>query len=98
MKKAVFFIFSLFATAGITFAQNLPDQSYTYESYPNDPLAIRKYKLKNGLTVFTSVNKAEPRIYTSIAIAAGSKHDPKDKNKSPDRAHMSLHSPRTGSD
>jgi predicted Zn-dependent peptidase len=78
MKKAVFFISSLFASAGISFAQNLPEQSYTYESYPNDPLAVRKYKLKNGLTVFTSVNKAEPRIYTSIAIAAGSKHDPKD--------------------
>jgi len=38
---------------------------------------MRKYVLKNGLTVLTSVNTNEPRIYTCIAIAAGSKYDPK---------------------
>jgi predicted Zn-dependent peptidase len=51
---------------------------YTYTTIPNDPLGVRIYTLPNGLTVMTSVNKNEPRIYTMIATKAGSKHDPAD--------------------
>lgn len=52
--------------------------TYPYTSVKNDPLKTRIYTLKNGLTVYLSVNKAEPRVYTSIAIKAGSKSDPAD--------------------
>src|SRR6202000_148235 len=37
---------------------------------------VKEYKLKNGLTVFISVNKDAPRIQTAITVKAGSKYDP----------------------
>jgi predicted Zn-dependent peptidase len=51
---------------------------YKYTTVKNDPLKARIYTLPNGLTVYMSVNKAEPRVYTSIAVRAGSKSDPAD--------------------
>ncbi len=42
----------------------------------NDPIQVRSYTLKNGLKIFMSVNKNEPRIFTNIAVRAGSKQDP----------------------
>ncbi len=41
-----------------------------------DPLNVIEHKLPNGLTLFMSVNKLEPRVFTNIAVRAGSKHDP----------------------
>lgn len=49
---------------------------YDYESVPNDPLGAKIYTLKNGLKLYLSVNKNEPRVYTNIAVRAGSKQDP----------------------
>jgi len=46
--------------------------------FNNDPLGTKVYVLKNGLTVFLSVNKSEPRIATRIAVKTGSKNDPSD--------------------
>jgi predicted Zn-dependent peptidase len=77
MIRSILLFFSLFFSVSQLCGQNIEQVNYTYDSYPNDPLGTRKYVLKNGLTVFTSVNTNEPRIYTCIAIAAGSKHDPK---------------------
>ncbi len=54
------------------------DGAHTFFTVTGDPLRTRMYTLKNGLTVYMSVNKAEPRIYTSIAVRAGSKNDPAD--------------------
>ncbi|MBP5546273.1 MAG: insulinase family protein, partial [Bacteroidales bacterium] len=51
-------------------------QKYEYKTYPNDPLNVREYTLKNGLKVFMSVYKDAPRIQTYIAVRAGSKNDP----------------------
>ncbi|MBS1492321.1 MAG: insulinase family protein [Bacteroidetes bacterium] len=51
-------------------------QTLTYQSYPNDPLNARIYKLDNGLTVYMTVYKDSPRIQTYIAVRAGSKNDP----------------------
>lgn len=51
---------------------------YTYETYKNDPIQTKVYTLKNGLTVYMSVNKDAPRISTSIAVRTGSKNDPAD--------------------
>lgn len=50
---------------------------YVYETVEGDLMKTRKYVLKNGLTVMMSVNRTSPKIYTCIAIKAGSKHDPK---------------------
>ncbi len=51
---------------------------YKYETVPNDPLKARIYTLNNGLKVYMTVYKDEPRIQTYIAVRAGSKHDPAD--------------------
>lgn len=45
---------------------------------PNDPMDVKIYTLKNGLKLYFSINKDEPRIFTNIAVRAGSKFDPAD--------------------
>jgi len=47
-----------------------------YESVEGDPLGTKIYTLDNGLQVYMSVNKEEPRIQTYIAVKVGSKNDP----------------------
>ncbi len=47
-------------------------------TFRNDPIGVQEYTLANGLKLFLSVNRDEPRIYTEIAVRAGSKHDPAD--------------------
>jgi zinc protease len=49
---------------------------YTYESVTNDPMNTRVYTLENGLKVFLSVSRDEPRISTLIGVNAGSASDP----------------------
>lgn len=41
-----------------------------------DPLNVVIHTLPNGLKLYMSVNKNEPRIATNIVVRAGSKHDP----------------------
>ena len=50
--------------------------SRDYESVEGDPMQTRIYTLDNGLKVYLSVNKEEPRIQTYIAVRTGSKNDP----------------------
>jgi predicted Zn-dependent peptidase len=42
----------------------------------HDPIQVQQYTLPNGLQLFMTINKAEPRIQTQIAVRAGSKFDP----------------------
>ena len=49
-----------------------------YESVKGDPLQTKIYTLDNGLRVYMTVNKDEPRIQTYIAVRAGGKDDPAD--------------------
>ncbi len=51
-------------------------KKYTYTSVPNDPMQVRVYTLENGLKVYLSQNKDQPRIQTNIVVRAGSKYDP----------------------
>ncbi|MBO7067530.1 MAG: insulinase family protein [Bacteroidaceae bacterium] len=51
-------------------------QKYEYQTVENDPLKTKMYTLDNGLKVYMSVNKEQPRIQTFIAVHAGSKHEP----------------------
>jgi predicted Zn-dependent peptidase len=57
-------------------ARTYSSGKYSYESVDGDPLKARIYKLDNGLTVFMTVYKDEPRIQTYIVVKAGSKYDP----------------------
>ena len=47
-----------------------------FEQVDNDPMSARIYTLSNGLKVYLSVNKTEPRVQTFVAVKAGSKSDP----------------------
>jgi predicted Zn-dependent peptidase len=51
---------------------------YSYNYVVGDPLKARTYTLKNGLTIIMSLNSTQPRVYTCIAVKAGSKNDPAD--------------------
>ncbi|MGB0881649.1 MAG: M16 family metallopeptidase [Vicingaceae bacterium] len=51
---------------------------YEYETVEGDVLNTFIYTLDNGLKVYMSVNKDEPRIQTNIAVNTGSKQDPSD--------------------
>lgn len=53
-------------------------QSLNYDTIPGDPLNARIYTLENGLKVYLTVYKDEPRFQSMIGVKAGSKHDPKD--------------------
>ena len=47
-----------------------------YETVPGDPLETKMCTLPNGLKIFMTVNKEQPRIQTYIAVKVGSKNDP----------------------
>ncbi|HET6510784.1 MAG TPA: insulinase family protein [Candidatus Kapabacteria bacterium] len=74
LTRALYALMILFVTTAAQHAQ----AQYKYESFKNDPLNTRIYTLANGLKVYISVNKNEPRVQTAIAVRAGSKHDPSD--------------------
>ena len=49
---------------------------HSYETVANDPLKTRIYTLDNGLKVYMTINREEPRVQTYIAVRVGSKNDP----------------------
>ena len=69
MKKLCF-LFSLMLLAASACSK--------YETYEGDPLKTQIYTLDNGLKVFMTVNKEEPRMQTAICVKVGGKNDPKD--------------------
>jgi predicted Zn-dependent peptidase len=82
MKKIFIlcFVFAISITANAQKYkwQQATEAGYSYKYVSNDPMNIRYYTLKNGLTVILSVNKEKPRLQTLIATKAGSKSDPAD--------------------
>lgn len=59
------------------YAPSIVDQ-IKFSTVSGDPIQVRMHTLKNGLRLYLTVNKDEPRVYTEIAVRAGSKHDPAD--------------------
>ena len=61
-------------------ASDLPNSKTTPEvslnDQPDSSMQVFEHKLTNGLTVYLSPNKEEPRFYAEIVTRAGSKHDP----------------------
>lgn len=51
---------------------------FAFQTAANDPIDVQMYTLSNGLKLFLSVNSNEARIFTNIAVRAGSKQDPGD--------------------
>lgn len=85
MKLKSFFVFTVSLLLFAACKQENPFEThtaesngYTYEYVTNDPLNVRIYTLKNGLKVYLSDYKNEPRIQSFIAVKAGGKNDPAD--------------------
>lgn len=77
---AIFIIAYIFTSCGGAVNYTVKEQKdangFTYKTVTNDPAKARIYTLDNGLTVYLSVNKDEPRIQTYIPVKAGSTYDP----------------------
>ncbi|ALO17084.1 protease3 [Salinivirga cyanobacteriivorans] len=56
--------------------QKEDSNGYAYKEVTNDPYHARVYTLDNGLKVYLSVNRDEPRVQTYIGVKAGSSYDP----------------------
>lgn len=73
--KTRFLILALVSLMG---CMNISAKDYKYETVAGDPMQTRIYTLDNGLKVYLSVNKAQPRIQANIAVRTGSRNDPKE--------------------
>ncbi|MCF0173804.1 MAG: insulinase family protein, partial [Bacteroidales bacterium] len=49
---------------------------YKYETVKGDPLKTKIYTLDNGIKVYMSVDKSQPRLQTVLAFRVGGKNDP----------------------
>ncbi|MDR2011343.1 MAG: insulinase family protein [Bacteroidales bacterium] len=82
MKKLLFIVLGvliLFSCGEKSKTKTKTDTNgYNYEYVEGDPAKARIYTLGNGLKIYLSVNKDQPRIQTYIAVRAGSKHDPRE--------------------
>ncbi len=67
-----------FIAAAVALLLGLGSCSGKYQTVKGDPLKTKIYTLDNGLKVYMSVNKEEPRIQTYIAVRVGGKNDPAD--------------------
>lgn len=78
MKKSALILFIAFIllNACTSKKEEKSKYLYNYETVENDPTNTLIYTLENGLKVYMSVNKDEPRLQTYIAVRAGSKFDP----------------------
>ncbi|MBL8016417.1 MAG: insulinase family protein, partial [Ignavibacteria bacterium] len=75
--SAVLLLF-VFITSAFAQVQTITEGNYTYTTVEGDPMKTRMYTLDNGLKVFLTVYKDEPRIQTYIPVKTGSKNDPSD--------------------
>ncbi len=71
MKKLLLFALSALVLSSCC-------SKYKYETVKGDPLKARIYTLDNGLKVYLTVNKEEPRVQTYIAVRVGGKNDPEE--------------------
>lgn len=83
MKKLLILATGLLLSASGLLAQSrvatyadYKEEKWTVRKFENDPLSVRIYTFKNGLTLITSKNPKEPRIQTMVAVRTGSKNDP----------------------
>ena len=72
MKRLSYHLLAIVMIAGIVSC------SKKYETFKGDPMNTKIYTLKNGLKVYMTVNKEEPRLQTLIAVRNGGKNDPAD--------------------
>ena len=71
MKKYIIFVMAAVVLA-------ITSCGHKYETVKGDPLKTKIYTLENGLKVYMTVNKEEPRLQTYIAVRSGGRNDPAD--------------------
>ena len=71
MKRNLLFAFSVLMLIGVSSCSK-------YETVKGDPMHAKIYTLDNGLKVYMTVNKEQPRLQTYIAVRNGGKNDPSD--------------------
>ena len=77
MKNKLLILISVACIASCTTNKQVTQQyKHSFEQVEGDPSNTLMHTLDNGLRVYLSVNEAEPRIQTLIAVKAGSKFDP----------------------
>ena len=74
MKSIINYILAIVMLSMTAFS--IHAAKYEYRTVPNDPLKAKLYTLPNGLKVYMTVNKDQPRIQTYIAVRVGGKNDP----------------------
>src|SRR5690606_28717692 len=81
MKKTILLLSLMFSVIGVK-AQGqktaTDKNGVKYEYVENDPSKTRIYTLENGLKIYLSQIKDEPRIQTHIVVRTGSNNDPED--------------------
>lgn len=75
---SIVFVFASCGGEDDTTTEESTDYKYEYETVEGDPMGTLIYTLDNGLKVFMSINRDEPRITTNIAVRSGHKQDPSD--------------------
>ena len=75
MKRVVCALMAL-AVLAVACTKRAHEAKYVYESVAGDASNTRIYTLDNGLKVYMSVNKEQPRLQTMVAVRVGSKNDP----------------------
>src|SRR5690554_3484487 len=81
MKKTILLLSLVFSAVETQaqLAKTATDKNGTkYEYVENDPSKTRIYTLDNGLKIYLSQIKDEPRIQTHIVVRTGSNNDPED--------------------
>lgn len=63
-------------TLAIVLCFSASAKDYKYSTVEGDPMGVRMYTLDNGLKVYLSSNKEQPRVTAYIAVNTGSKNDP----------------------
>lgn len=74
MKSIINYILAIVMLSMTAFS--IHAAKYEYRTVPNDPLKAKLYTLPNGLKIYMTVNKDQPRIQTYIAVRVGGKNDP----------------------
>lgn len=63
-------------TLALTVASSVSAKDYHFTTVKGDAMQTRIYTLDNGLKVYMSVNKAQPRLQANIVVRTGSRNDP----------------------
>ena len=63
-------------TLALTVASSVSAKDYHFTTVKGDAMQTRIYTLDNGLKVYMSVNKEQPRLQANIVVRTGSRNDP----------------------